>query len=212
MADYEFVTLWRFKAPQEKVWDLIFHSENWPEWWRGVEKVEKLKDGDANHTGAIHRYTWKSKLPYHLVFEMETTRVEPISLIEGRAIGELQGVGRWQLSNDGKITSVRYDWKVETTKTGEPACALARPLFSWNMTANGWSGESGETPWHFNTTEGGQSLSDLETLRLARCFTLKAYPAEIRTQLHQLRVRKAGLPPLLGPPKTFRNKIPKPLS
>ena len=116
MADYEFVTIWRFKAPQEKVWDLIFHSENWPQWWRGVEKVEKLKDGDANHVGAIHRYTWKSKLPYRLIFEMESTRVEPISLIEGRAIGELQGVGRWQLSNDGEITTVRYDWKVETTK------------------------------------------------------------------------------------------------
>ena len=43
MADYEFVTIWRFEAPQENVWDLIFHSENWPEWWPGVEKVEKLK-------------------------------------------------------------------------------------------------------------------------------------------------------------------------
>jgi uncharacterized protein YndB with AHSA1/START domain len=57
MASYEFVTIWRFKAPQEKVWDLIFNSGNWPEWWRGVERVEKLKDGDSNHVGAIHRYT-----------------------------------------------------------------------------------------------------------------------------------------------------------
>jgi hypothetical protein len=32
MADYKFITIWRFKSPQEKVWDLIFHSENWPEW------------------------------------------------------------------------------------------------------------------------------------------------------------------------------------
>ena len=116
MAQYEFVTIWNFKAPQEKVWDLIFHSEQWPTWWPGVEKVEKLKDGDANHVGAIHRYTWKSKLPYRLIFEMETTRVEPTSLIEGRAIGELQGEGRWQLSNDGETTTVRYDWNVETTK------------------------------------------------------------------------------------------------
>ncbi len=54
----EFVTIWRFKAFQEKVWDLIFHSENWPSWWPGVEKVEKLKDADVNHVGAVHRYTW----------------------------------------------------------------------------------------------------------------------------------------------------------
>jgi hypothetical protein len=99
MAQYEFVTIWRFKAPQEQVWDLIFHFENWPDWWRGVEKVEKLQEGSANHVGAIHRYAWKSKLPYRLIFEMKTTRVEPMTLIEGEAIGELQGLGRWQLSN-----------------------------------------------------------------------------------------------------------------
>jgi hypothetical protein len=121
---------------------LEFHSENWPEWWPGVEKVEKLKDGDANHIGALHRYTWKSKLPYRLIFQMETTRVEPVSWIEGRAIGELQGVGRWQLSNDGEITSVRYDWKVETTKAWMNLLApLARPAFSWNHNVvMGWGG------------------------------------------------------------------------
>jgi len=137
MADYEFVTNWQFKASQEKVWSLIFAPERWPDWWRGVEKVEKLQDGDANHIGAVHRYTWKSKLPYRLIFEMETTRVEPYTLIEGRAIGELQGRGRWQLSsksNDGDgITRVRYDWKVETTKDWMNLIApIARPVFSWN--------------------------------------------------------------------------------
>jgi carbon monoxide dehydrogenase subunit G len=116
MAGYEFLTLWRVNAPQEKVWELIFNAEDWPAWWRGVERVEKLRNGDANHVGALHRYTWKSKLPYRLIFEMETTRVEPPSLIEGRAIGELQGAGRWQLSTDGEITTIRYDWQVETTK------------------------------------------------------------------------------------------------
>jgi carbon monoxide dehydrogenase subunit G len=143
MANYEFVTIWRVEAPQEKVWDLIFHSENWPDWWPGVEKVERLKDGDANHLGAIHRYTWKSKLPYRLVFEMQSTRVEPISVIEGRAIGELQGAGRWQLSNADGITTVRYDWKVETTKAWMNLLApVARPFFSWNHNVvMGWGGE-----------------------------------------------------------------------
>ena len=143
MAQYEFVTIWNFKAPQQEVWDLIFHSENWPTRWRGVEKVEKLREGDPNHVGAIHRYTWKSRLPYRLVFQMETTRVEPISLIEGRAIGELQGLGRWQLSHDGAVTTVRYDWKVETTKCWMNYLApVARPFFSWNHNAvMDWGGE-----------------------------------------------------------------------
>ncbi|MEP6741453.1 MAG: hypothetical protein ABJB61_03065 [bacterium] len=54
-------------------------------------------------------------------------------MIEGRAIGELQGVGRWQLSHDGPLTTVRYDWKVETTKPWMNLLApLARPFFNWN--------------------------------------------------------------------------------
>ena len=133
MADYEFITIWQFQAPLEKVWELVFHSEQWPDWWPGVEKVEKIKDGDTNHIGAIHRYTWKSKLPYRLVFDMETTRVEPLSLIEGRAIGELQGTGVWKLSDDGERTTVRYDWNVKTTKPWMNYLApIARPFFKWN--------------------------------------------------------------------------------
>lgn len=144
MADYEFVTIWRVKAPLEKVWDLIFHAEDWPEWWRGVEKVVKLKDGDANHVGAVHRYIWKSKLPYRLIFDMKTTWVEPMSTLEGQAIGELQGTGRWRLTSDGEFTTVRYNWKVETTKRWMNYLApIARPLFKWNHdVVMGW-GEQG---------------------------------------------------------------------
>jgi hypothetical protein len=143
MADYEFLTIWHFKAPQQQVWDLIFHSEDWPKWWPGVERVEKLKDGDANHVGAVHRYTWKSKLPYRLVFDMETTHVEPIKVIEGRAIGELQGTGHWELSHEDETTTVRYDWKVKTTKAWMNLLApLARPLFRWNHdVVMSWGGE-----------------------------------------------------------------------
>jgi hypothetical protein len=43
MADYEFITIWRVKAPQDKVWNLIFHSEDWPNWWRGVGAGRKVK-------------------------------------------------------------------------------------------------------------------------------------------------------------------------
>ncbi|HEY8227152.1 MAG TPA: SRPBCC family protein [Pyrinomonadaceae bacterium] len=143
MAHYEFLTVWKVRSPQQNVWDLIFHSDQWPTWWRGVEKVEKIRDGDPNHVGAIYRYTWKSKLPYRLIFDMETTRVEPNSVIEGRAIGELQGIGRWSLSEENGITTARYDWKVETTKPWMNLLApVARPFFSWNHdVVMGWGGE-----------------------------------------------------------------------
>ena len=133
MRAYEFVTIWRVGAPIESVWNEIYHSEEWPKWWKGVESVVELRKGDEGGVGSIHRYTWKSKLPYRLSFEMETIRVEPPLLLEGIARGELQGRGLWQLASEGNETLVRYDWRVETTKQWMNLLApIARPLFEWN--------------------------------------------------------------------------------
>ena len=133
MAKYEFVTIWRFKSPLAPVWEMIYNSDRWPSWWKGVERVERLKEGDENSIGSIHRYTWKSKLPYRLTFDMELARVEPMSIIEGKAIGELSGKGLWQLSSEGEITTARYDWQVETTKAWMNLLTpVARPFFKWN--------------------------------------------------------------------------------
>jgi hypothetical protein len=133
MKAYDFVTIWRVKAPIESVWNEIYHSKEWPEWWKGVESVIEVCKGDEKGVGSIHHYTWKSKLPYRLSFDMETIRVEPPLLLEGIAIGELQGRGLWQLSAESSETIVRYDWRVETTKRWmNLLSAIARPLFEWN--------------------------------------------------------------------------------
>ena len=133
MADYSFVTLWRFRSPLEPVWQMVYRSEEWPAWWRGVERVERLEPGDADGVGALQRYTWRSKLPYRLAFEMRLTRVEPLSLIEGEAVGELTGTGRWSFSETAGLTTVRYDWNVSTTKPWMNLLApVARPVFRWN--------------------------------------------------------------------------------
>ena len=133
MPAYEFITVWRVKAPLDRVWNEIYYSERWPEWWRGVEEVTELKKGDDLGVGSIRRYTWKSMLPYRLTFETETVRVEPMSVIEGIARGELDGRGIWNISTDGEYTTARYDWQVDTTKGWMNLIApLARPLFKWN--------------------------------------------------------------------------------
>jgi len=133
MKTYEFVTIWRVKAPIETVWNEIYHSDEWPTWWKGVESVVELRKGDEKGVGSIRRYTWKSKLPYRLSFDMQTIRIEPPRLLEGVAMGELQGRGLWQLSTEGSETIVRYDWIVETTKQWMNLLSpIARPLFEWN--------------------------------------------------------------------------------
>jgi hypothetical protein len=143
MNTYEFVTIWRVKARIESVWNEIYHSKDWPMWWKGVESVAEIRKGDERGVGSIHRYTWKSKLPYRLSFDMQTVRIEPPLLLEGIALGELQGRGLWQLSSERDETIVRYDWNVETTKRWMNLVApIARPLFEWNHDViMGWGAE-----------------------------------------------------------------------
>jgi hypothetical protein len=144
MNYYEFVTIWRFDAPQEKVWETIKHSETWHEWWKGVIRVVELKEGNADGLGSIRRSTWKSKLPYTLEFDSEIVRIEPMTIIEARAFGELDGVGLWTLTAENQNTThVRYDWKVKTTKKWMNFIApLAKPFFRWNHDViMAWGGE-----------------------------------------------------------------------
>ena len=134
---YEFVTKWEIPAPQARVWDLLMAAEEWPRWWRGVERVELLKTGvDEHGLGAVRRYRWRSRLPYALTFVMETTLVQPRSRIEGRATGELEGFGCWQLDFADGVTRVRYDWQVVANKAWMRWLApVARPVFEWNHDA-----------------------------------------------------------------------------
>lgn len=134
MAEYEFTTVWRFDAPLEKVWNEIKHSEAWPEWWKGVLKMEEIKPGDENGVGSIRRSTWRSALPYTLEFDLEVMRIEPMNVIEARAFGELEGTGIWTFSQESEtVTHVRYDWKVKTTKAWMNLFSpIAKPFFKFN--------------------------------------------------------------------------------
>lgn len=143
-AEYSFVTHWRLRAPVDEVWDAISHSERWPSWWRGLERVEELKPAvEASGVGSLRRYTWKSRLPYRLTFDLRVTRVEPLVLMESEAHGELEGRGLWRFSREGGVTVARYDWNVRTRIGWMNGLApVAKPLFRWNHNVvMRWGGE-----------------------------------------------------------------------
>ena len=66
MTGYEFITIWELRAPLDRVWDEIYHSERSPEWWKAVEAVDPIAPGDASGIGGVRRYTWRGALPYRL--------------------------------------------------------------------------------------------------------------------------------------------------
>jgi uncharacterized protein YndB with AHSA1/START domain len=133
VAEYRFLTTWVVEAPRERVFEAIHDSEKWPQWWKGVEGAVELEPGDGDGVGSLSRYTWKSKLPYRLVFDRRVTNVERPRLLEGEAVGELQGRGRWRLFEEGGVTVVLYEWNVATTEPWMNLLApLLRPIFAWN--------------------------------------------------------------------------------
>jgi polyketide cyclase/dehydrase/lipid transport protein len=133
MAEYRFLTTWLLEADREQVWDAIYDSERWPEWWKGVLEAEKLEEGDETGVGQYGRYVWRAKLPYRVEFFIRTTRVERPNLLEGDATGGLAGVGRWHLFEHDSLTAVIYEWNVHTTKPWMNLLApIARPAFQSN--------------------------------------------------------------------------------
>jgi hypothetical protein len=130
---YRFLTTWLLECERQPVWDAIYESERWPEWWRGVEVADRVTPGDEHGLGQIGRYVWRSAIPYPVEFEIVTTRVEEPRLLEGRASGGLQGVGRWHLFEQDGVTAVIYEWDVCTTKRWMNLIGpIARPVFEWN--------------------------------------------------------------------------------
>ena len=96
-------------------------------------EADKLEEGVADGVGQYDRYVWKSKLPYKLEFFVRTTKVEKPHLLEGDAEGELVGVGRWRLFEQGGVTAALYEWNVRTTRAWMNLLApVARPVFAVN--------------------------------------------------------------------------------
>ena len=130
---YSFVTRWQIEAPVAEVWNAIYESTEWPQWWRGVQSVRVIRENDAKGINGKREYSWKSALPYTLSFQM--TLVEKIDnkLLCGVAFGELEGDGTWHFEQENGITKIQYNWNILTNKAWMNYFSfLLKPLFKYN--------------------------------------------------------------------------------
>ncbi|MEZ4703501.1 MAG: SRPBCC family protein [Rhodothermales bacterium] len=136
MADFEFVTTWRVPAPLQIVWDEIHTIEHWTEWWGAIATMDPVEAGDQLGLGSLRRMVWRGPLPYRFAFDLRITRVEPPTVIEGVATGDLTGWGCWQLTGDGRDTLVRLDWRADASAGWMRVLRpLLRPIIRWNHEA-----------------------------------------------------------------------------
>jgi len=130
---YHFQTVWEFDAPVEQVWDTVFHSLDWPKWWKGMIAVRELKAGAPSGTGSVRRYLVRSPVGYRLCFDLEVTDVALHTAIRGVASGQLEGNGVWAFSGTARGTRVTINWLV-STRVGwmNHLSPVLRPFFRWN--------------------------------------------------------------------------------
>jgi hypothetical protein len=130
---YKFVTRWQLKAPLPQVWDAIYNSLEWPQWWKGVIDVKAIEEGDENGVGGVREYTWRSILPYRLSFGMRVTESEKHKRLRGESFGELEGEGEWLFEEKNGITYIQYNWTVFTNKKWMNYLSfLLKPAFNYN--------------------------------------------------------------------------------
>lgn len=130
---YYFITRWQIRAPVEQVWEAIYNSLEWPQWWKGVRSVRSIDEGDARGIEGCREYTWRSILPYNLTFKSTLLEREDYKRLYGKASGQLQGEGTWHFFEKDGITYLQYDWKVATTIPWMNAVSfLLKPLFKYN--------------------------------------------------------------------------------
>jgi hypothetical protein len=133
---YSFVTKWQLKAPLQDVWDAIYDSMEWPQWWHGVQAVIEIEKNDARGINGVRNYTWKSVLPYKLTFNMRLTEKESLQRLKGIAFGELEGDGEWLFTEKNGIIYIQYNWNVVTTKKWMNTFGfLLKPFFVFSHNA-----------------------------------------------------------------------------
>lgn len=131
--NYSFTTNWYVKAPLEQVWEAIYKSEDWPQWWKGVVSVKETEKGDERGIGSIREYRIKSPMHYTLFFRLLLTDREEYKYLSGNASGELEGVGAWHFSREGDQTHVQCEWNVHTNiKWMNSFAFLLKPVFRFN--------------------------------------------------------------------------------
>jgi hypothetical protein len=140
---YRFVTTWRVEATRGEVADIIRNPRDLPRWWPSVYlAVQELAPPDTSGLRQHVRIRTKGWLPYELTWELIVTESRYPEAFELAAVGDVTGMGRWTLEQDGPFVNASFDWGVRVEKPLLQWLApVMRPLFEAN---HRWAMRQGE--------------------------------------------------------------------
>jgi uncharacterized protein YndB with AHSA1/START domain len=135
MPQFSLTTTWLIPAPVEAVWSCLIDSKTWPYWWKYLDAVEEMTDGDTSGINNIRRYYWRTSLPYTLMLDLRVTQIQAPHLIAVEVKGDFHGNGICRLSSipAADHTRVEFNWDVQTCKPWMNwFTPVTRPVFAWN--------------------------------------------------------------------------------
>ena len=136
---------WRMDTDAAPLWALLADVPSWPRWWPQVRRVRVLQRAPGDPVGNVTEIDWSSALLNGIRLQVLTTAAERPRLLEGRASGDLRGVGAWLLEpgSDGGV-EVTWRWEVELDRGWMRSMApLLRPVFEGQHFATVRAGAQG---------------------------------------------------------------------
>lgn len=132
--EYHFFTNWQVEGSIETVFQIIENGADLPRWWPDVYLAAKAeKSGRSDRIGDKIYFHTKGWLPYTLKWTAEVTAFNAPTSMEIKATGDFVGRGIWTLSQEGKMTNVKFDWHILAEKPLLRYFSfIAKPIFSWN--------------------------------------------------------------------------------
>ena len=88
---------WRMDIDAAPLWALLTDIPSWPRWWPQVKRVRVLQRAAGDPVGNLTQIDWSSAPLNDLRLQLLTTAAERPRLLEGRASGDLRGLGAWIL-------------------------------------------------------------------------------------------------------------------
>lgn len=125
---------WRLHTARAPVWALLTDVESWPRWWRHVRHARLLERPPGSPLGDVAQIDWAGALIGRVRLRLRTTLAERPRLLEGRASGDLCGVGAWILEpvpEGGVDVTCRWEFELQR-RWQQRGSALLRPVFEWN--------------------------------------------------------------------------------
>src|SRR5712692_3267324 len=140
---YHLVSHWRVEGTVNEVSDILEDAAALSEWWGSVySDVAVLEVGNPDGTGKVFRLLGRGWLPYslHLTFR-QIDRRYPTGFTVAVS-GDLNGVGVWSFSQDGRSVDIAFDWTVAADKAIlRWFSPLFKPVFASN---HRWTMRRGE--------------------------------------------------------------------